>query len=75
MLSSTIEDVGVAAFTGRIGNLAGTSVLSAALQIHSVEARHASSVRLVGGKSGSESAFDKPMSKDEVLEAVKPFFV
>ena len=26
-------------------------------------------------KSGSEGAFDKPMSKNEVLEAVKPFFV
>ena len=75
MLSSTIEDVGVAAFKGQIGNLAGTSVLSAALQIHSVEARHASSVRLVVGKSGSEGAFDKPMSKNEVLEAVKRFFV
>jgi hypothetical protein len=60
---------------GQIGNLAGASVLSAARQIHSVEARHASSVRLVVGKSGSEGAFDKPMSKNEVLEAVKPFFV
>ena len=51
------------------------SVLSAALQIHSVEARHASSVRLAVGKSGSEGAFDKPMPKNEVLEAGKPFFV
>jgi hypothetical protein len=51
------------------------SVLSAALHIRSVEARHASSVRLVGGKSGSEGVFDKPMSKNEVLEAVKPLFV
>jgi ferritin-like protein len=75
MLSSTIEDVGVAAFKGQIRNLAGTSGLSAALQIHSVEARHASSVRLVVGKSGSEGASDKPMSTNEVLEAVKPFFV
>jgi hypothetical protein len=74
-LSSTIEDVGVAAFKGQIGNLAGTPVLSTALQIHSVEARHAGSVRLLVGKSGSDGAFDKPMSKKEVLEAVKPFFV
>jgi hypothetical protein len=73
MLSSTIEDVGVAAFEGQIGNLAGTSVLSATLQIHSVEARHASSVRLLA--SQARSAFDKPMPKNEVLEAGKPFFV
>ena len=74
MLLSTIEDVGVTAFKGQIENLAGTSVLSAALQIHSVAARHASTVRSFVGKSDSEGAFDKPMSKNEVLEAVKPFF-
>src|SRR5690242_11994396 len=71
MLSSTIEDVGVAAFEGQIGNLAGTSVLSTALQIHSVEG----SPRQLGpvvGKSGSEDAFDKPIPKNEVLEAGKP---
>ena len=73
-LSSTIEDTGVAAFKGQIANLAGTPVLQTALQIHSVEARHAGSVRLLVGKSGSDGAFDKPMSKSEVLEAVKPFF-
>jgi hypothetical protein len=74
-LSSTIEDTGVAAFKGQITNLAGTPVLQTALQIHSVEARHAGSVRLLVGKSGSDGAFDKPMSKGEVLEAVKPFFL
>jgi len=74
-LSSTIEDTGVAAFKGQITNLAGTPVLQTALQIHSVEARHAGSVRVLVGKSGSDEAFDKPMSKSEVLEAVKPFFV
>ena len=73
-LSATIEDTGVAAFKGQITNLAGTAVLQTALQIHSVEARHAGSVRVLVGKPGSDGAFDKPMSKDEVLAAVKPFF-
>jgi Ferritin-like domain len=73
-LSATIEDIGVAAFKGQISNLAGTPVLQTALQIHSVEARHAGSVRVLVGKPGSDGAFDKPMSKSEVLEAVKPFF-
>jgi Ferritin-like domain len=74
-LSSTIEDTGVAAFKGQITNLSGTPVLQTALQIHSVEARHAGSVRLLVGKSASDGPFDKPMSKSEVLEAVKPFFL
>ncbi|MER9757868.1 ferritin-like domain-containing protein [Mesorhizobium sp. M0166] len=72
-LSSSIEDIGVAAFKGQAGNLAGTPVLTTALQIHSVEARHAGSVRVLVGKPGSDGAFDKPMTKEEVLEAVKPF--
>lgn len=72
-LSSTIEDLGVAAFAGQIGNLIKTPVLQTALQIHSVEARHAASVRLIVGKSGSDEAFDKPKTKSEILEAVKPF--
>src|ERR1700704_5156596 len=74
-LSSTIEDTGVAAFKGQVLNLAGSPVLQTALQIHSVEAGHAGSVRVLVGKPGSDGAFDKPMSKSEVLEAVKPFFV
>ena len=74
-LSSVIEDTGVAAFKGQVGNLVGSPVLQTALQIHSVEARHAGSVRVLVGKPGSDGAFDKPMSKSEVLEAVKPFFV
>ena len=75
MLSSTIEDVGVAAFKGQIGNSCRVHPFFLPCWIHSVEARHTTSVRLVVGKSGSEGAFDKPMSKNEVLEAVKPFFV
>jgi hypothetical protein len=74
-LSSTIEDTGVAAFKGQVSNLAGSPVLQTALQIHSVEARHAGSVRVLVGKPGSDGAFDKPMSKSEVLDAVKPFFI
>src|ERR1700744_2833956 len=62
-LSSVIEDTGVAAFKGQVGNLVGSPVLQTALQIPSVEARHAGSVRVLVGKPGSDGAFDKPMSK------------
>lgn len=72
-LSATFEDLGVAAYKGQAGNLAGTSVLTTALQIHSVEARHASAVRPLIGKPGWDGAFDKPKTKEEVLAAAKPF--
>ncbi len=72
-LSATFEDLGVAAYKGQAGNLAGTAVLTTALQIHSVEARHASAVRPLIGKAGWDGAFDKPKTKEEVLAAAKPF--
>ncbi len=45
-VSQTFEDTGVRAYKGQAGNLiSNNDVLTAALQIHSVEARHASHVR------------------------------
>jgi hypothetical protein len=72
-LSQTFEDLGVAAYKGQAGNLAGTPVLTTALQIHSVEARHASEVRRIGLKLGWDGAFDKPATKAAVLAAATPF--
>jgi hypothetical protein len=72
-LSATFEDLGVAAYKGQAGNLAGTPVLTTALQIHSVEARHAGAVRPLVGKASTPSAFDKPKTKSQVLAAAKPF--
>lgn len=44
-LAQAFEDTGVRAYKGQAGNLIGTAFLTPALQIHSVEARHASEIR------------------------------
>ena len=45
-VAQTFEDTGVRAYKGQAGNLISSNdVLTAALQIHSVEARHASHIR------------------------------
>jgi hypothetical protein len=72
-VSATFEDLGVAAYKGQAGNLAGSPVLTTALQIHSVEARHAAAVRPLAGKPTSDGAFDKPLTKQQVLAAATPF--
>jgi hypothetical protein len=73
-LSQTFEDLGVAAYKGQAGNLIeNDDILQAALQIHSVEARHAAIVRKIGGKKSWDGAFDEPMTKEEVLAAAGPF--
>lgn len=49
-LSQAFEDTGVRAYKGQAGNLiSDNNTLKAALQIHSVEARHASQVRRLRG--------------------------
>ena len=46
ILAQAFEDTGVRAYKGQAGNVMGNkTILQAALQIHSVEARHASQVR------------------------------
>ena len=53
VLAQAFEDTGVRAYKGQAGNLiAENSALTAALQIHSVEARHASEVRRLRGLKG-----------------------
>jgi len=52
-LSQAFEDTGVRAYKGQADNLMSSgSTLQAALQIHSVEARHASEVRRLRNKKG-----------------------
>ena len=72
-VSSTFEDLGVAAYKGQAGNLMGTAALSTALRIHSVEARHAAEVRRVRGLVGFDGPLDAPKNRIEVLLAAAPF--
>ena len=63
-LAQAFEDTGVRAYKGQVGRLINDkAVLTAALSIHSVEARHASEVRRLRGKKGwitSNSRDDLP---------------
>lgn len=52
-LSQAFEDTGVRAYKGQAANLmTNNDVLTAALQIHSVEARHAAMVRIIRNAEG-----------------------
>ena len=49
-IAQLLEDTGVRAYKGRAGELLGTELLTVALQIHSVEARHAAKIRTMRGQ-------------------------
>ncbi|MBO0937843.1 ferritin-like domain-containing protein [Fibrella sp. HMF5335] len=50
--ANAFEDVGVRAYKGQAPSLLGQTVLTTALQIHSVEARHAAMIRRMRGLKG-----------------------
>lgn len=51
-VAQAFEDTGVRAYKGQAGYLMGSDFLTPALQIHSVEARHASQIRRMRGQKG-----------------------
>ncbi|MFD1768863.1 ferritin-like domain-containing protein [Sphingobacterium suaedae] len=60
-LAQAFEDTGVRAYKGQAGLLKGNKVvLTAALQIHSAEARHASHIRQMRRARGGAAASQKP---------------
>lgn len=70
-LSQAFEDTGVRAYKGQAGHLMGDDeVLTVALQIHSVEARHAAEVRLIRG----QPAWIISNSRGDLPEATQPIY-
>ncbi len=73
-LAYALENVGVGAYNGAGPSLKSKALLAAAGSIVQVEARHAASIAiLTGGKITPDGAFDKPLTKSQVLAAAGPF--
>jgi Ferritin-like domain len=75
-LAATVENLGAAAYLGQAANIKSPEVLASALAIHSVEARHASTLNTLLGESITpDGAFAKPADAKTVLKSVEPFIV
>ncbi len=72
-LAQTFEDTGVSAYNGAAPDIESKELLATAGTIVQVEARHAAAIRLQRGELPADTAFDKTLTMDEVLKAVKPF--
>jgi hypothetical protein len=72
-LAQTFEDTGVSAYNGAGPALKSKKLLAAAGSIVQVEARHAAAIRNLNGVPVTDGGFDKTLSMDDVLKAVKPY--
>jgi rubrerythrin len=72
-LAYVLENTGVGAYNGAAPSLSNSSVLAAAGSIVQIEARHAASIAVLTGMSITPNgAFDKPLSKSQVLAKAGP---
>ncbi len=73
--ANVLEDTGVSAYLGQVGNIKTKSILQAAGTIVTVEARHAGWIREIRGNSQAPlpapRSFDAPRTKGQILAAVK----
>ncbi len=75
-VAQALENTGVSAYEGAAGFLQeNDQLLTAALTIHSVEARHAAYLNGLNGVTPFPAATDTPLTPDEVLAIAGPFIV
>jgi hypothetical protein len=75
-VAQALEDTGVSAYQGAAQYaIDSDEILTAALTIHGVEARHASYVALLNGVSPFPESFNPTLTPAEVLDIATPFFV
>lgn len=71
-----LENKGVSAYTGAAQYLiSNDELLTAALTIHGVEARHAAYLNILNEENPFPAAFDEPLTPAEVVEIAGPFIV
>ena len=75
-VAQALENTGVSAYQGAAGFLLGEdALLTAALTIHGVEARHAAYLNGLNGASPFPDATNPALTPDEVLAIAGPFIV
>ena len=72
-VAKALENTGVSAYDGAGQYIDDPDLLTAAGSIVAVEARHASYLNLLNGMLPFPDAFEKPLTKDEVLAIAGPF--
>jgi len=70
--AATLENTGVHAYLGQAPNIKTPSILLTAASIATVEARHTGAVRALLQRNPTDGAFDKGLTKAQVLAVAGP---
>ena len=74
-VAQALENTGVAAYKGAAPTVSNDAVFSAAIGIHSVEARHAAFLNELNTESPFPNGVDEPMTMQEVTQVAGQFIV
>ena len=74
-VAEALEDTGVMAYDGALALIQDPGLQTAAATIATVEARHASYLRLLNGHVPFPTAFDTPKTMEEILAIASQFIV
>jgi len=74
-VAEALEDTGVMAYAGALALIQDPDLQTAGATIATVEARHASYLRLLNGHVPFPSAFDTPKTMEEILSIAGQFIV
>ena len=72
-VAQSLENTGVSAYNGVIGQINSPSIRTSAATIATVEARHAAYLNVLNNELAASSSFDTPKSMTEILAAITPF--
>jgi rubrerythrin len=74
-VAQALENTGVAAYKGAAPTVSSDAVFSAAIGIHSVEARHAAFLNELNATPPFPDGVDEPMTMEEVTEVAGQFII